>query len=122
MIVADDAVINRVGRVKLEISFKVRFAERCEGRHVGELSSSMMPCNFVLTLCVTVVRVQEKTPQGAEKRGRSNARSAPAGKFSCLVQYRKGARGGRHQEAVAAARQASDIFRVRMWMAAGHVV
>src|SRR6185312_14269669 len=60
--------------------------------------------------------------QGAAKRGRSNARSAPAGKFSCLVQYRKGARGGRHQEAVAAARQAIDIFRVRMWMAAGHVV
>src|ERR1043165_6816824 len=80
MIVADDAVINRVGRVKLEISFKVRFAERCEGRHVGELSSSRMPCNFSsfsvpsASLWLEFRKKHHRGAQGAEKRGRSNTR------------------------------------------------
>src|SRR5690242_8519541 len=46
MIVADDAVINRVGRVKLEIFFKVSVTECAERWHGGELSSSRMRCNF----------------------------------------------------------------------------
>src|SRR5690348_6272921 len=101
MIVADDAVINRVGRVKLEIFFEIGVTERREGRHVGALSSSRMPCNFVLlsaSLWLEFRKKHHRGAQGAEKRGQSNARSAPAGKFSCLVQYRKGAWGGRHQE------------------------
>jgi hypothetical protein len=63
MIVADDAVINRVGRVKLEIFFKVSVTERAERRHGGELSSSRKRRNFggrFRVLCVSTVEISSE--------------------------------------------------------------
>src|SRR5258705_4450791 len=54
--------------------------------------------------------------------GQLGAHSDSAGELAPLLEHPERPRRARHQEAVAARDQALDVLRVRMWVAARHVV